>query len=72
MGEEAEPYLAGGADAKMLVATKEIAGAEYGYLLAVVVSRRHVHFFEAWGPAGPFKADLEGLKAAVESMHIGG
>jgi hypothetical protein len=65
VAEEKEPLLDTLADAKMLVATKELGGKEYGYLVAVVANRKHVHVLEAWGPKEALDKDLPGLSGTT-------
>jgi len=70
VADTGRPFVITGADALMFSATKELAGKEYGYMLAVVTNARHVYTFEAWGPAAEFAKERDKLVDSLESMRV--
>ncbi|NQT88524.1 DUF4349 domain-containing protein, partial [bacterium] len=71
VAKEQDVKLRTGVEARMILATKEIGGKKYGYLVAVIARKRHVYIFEAWGPEAQFAKDLPQLTEAVRSLRIG-
>jgi len=70
--EMQEVELGTGLDARVLVGSKPIHGKTYGYMLGIAVEGRHVHIFEAWGPAKAFDTDREKLEKSFKSLYVGG
>lgn len=56
----------------LLVGSKQIGPKQYGYLVALAASKKHVYIFEAWEPLEDFTQDREKLEKTIESMRVGG
>jgi hypothetical protein len=55
---------------RLLVGTKQIGTKEYGYLLGLTASRKHVYVFEAWGPLEQFTQDRPKIEQAIQSVRV--
>jgi len=69
--DQVDLELRTGVAARLFVASKEIGGKPYGYLVAVVARRHHVYTLEAWGPLENFTADRPKLEKAIRSLRAG-
>ncbi len=65
---ERDIQLNTGLTAKLLVGSKDIATKPCGYLVAIIVNKRHVYTFEAWGPKPQFTTDLPNLEHALTTL----
>ncbi len=57
--------------ARAIVGTKDTGSGKTGYLLVMVVGKRYVYTFEAWGEQAAFAKDLAALEASAASMDVG-
>lgn len=57
-----------GDDRSLIAGVREVAGAEYGYLLVLVRSRELVFTVEAWGPRAAFDAQAAALRASALTL----
>lgn len=58
-----------GADGTLITGSREVAGAEAGYLLVISRTNESVYTFEAWGPKAEFDAQREKLLASAASLR---
>jgi len=70
VGDAATLKLKSGAEARLLVGSKEVGGKETGYLLAVAADRKSVYTVEAWGPREAFVADRAKIDKAIQSLRV--
>jgi hypothetical protein len=57
-------------DAVLYTGKKQIGSKQFGYLIALSVTKKNIYIFEAWGPSSEFDKDLNKLEAAVKSMRM--
>jgi hypothetical protein len=57
-------------DAVLYIGKKQIGSKQFGYLIALSVTKKNIYIFEAWGPSPEFDKDLNKLEAAVKSMRL--
>ncbi len=67
---ERDIKLDSGVNGKLFIGSKEIAGKPRGYMVGVVVNKRHVYTFEAWGPKDQFVKDRADLEHALSTLDI--
>jgi len=58
------------APARMLLGTKDISNKPHGYLVALILTKRYVYSFEAWGPKDQFAKDRANLEHAIKTLEI--
>lgn len=65
-----EVTLRSGARAVLCSGTKTVGRKAYQYLLATVVTDKHVTTFEVWGPADAVTHDLAALETSITTLDI--
>jgi hypothetical protein len=59
-----------GTAAKLLLGTKDLGAKKTMYLVGIVVTKRYVYTFEAWGDADKVKSQIRTLQAAFASLDV--
>lgn len=66
---EYDVTLEKGNKARLIVGTRQLAGQQSGYLLALAVEKNRVYAIEAWGPLTEFNRELPALERALRTLR---
>ena len=58
------------APARYAIGARQVGQETFGYLVAVVVNRKYIHVYEAWGPQEAFGKSQAALVASVKTLRV--